>query len=186
MQSLGRRNLSEIPHKLHRDAEPRRLSDDLLSTTQVQWQDVQLLIVSVDQPTEHETARRAGDEDVAVEGSSKVLGTNRVAPDFITRAVIADAAPNQDRDLAFAGARRNDDGSFPWRHNTSRPKNCGDPEFRPLIAIDKVLRFDSQRIRNPIQPPDGDRPSAGFKPSYRLRSRRWITSPCDFVERQAS
>jgi hypothetical protein len=108
----------------------------------------------------------------------------RVAPQFVADAIIADARADQNGYLTFIDVRRDDDRSFLRRGRTARAKDSRDLELRPFAAFDEILRLHSKSFGDTVKPPDGHCPRTGFEAADRLGSGRRIATPRDIVESQ--
>src|SRR4029079_17131272 len=113
-----------------RDCEPWRVADDLLACATLERQDLQLVLVAVDQPPEHEPTGGPRNEHVAVERLAIAGWFDRGAPDFVAGAILPDAGRDGHSDLPFIDARRNDDRRLARGDRAARAEHGSDLQLR--------------------------------------------------------
>src|SRR4030095_15295200 len=133
---------------------------------------MQLAIFPPDQPAEKETPGGTGHKQVAVERMAIFLGLQPLAPDFIARAIVADAGRNGHRNLSARRTGRNHQSLSLRRGCTISAEHGDNRQLSSIRMIDKVGGVDSKRLSDAVEPADRNGARAGFEATDGLR-RRW-------------
>jgi len=144
---------------------------------------VELVILASDQAAEQEAAGGSGDEQVAVERACERFGLQPLQPELVAAAIIADPGLDDHRDQPGRSGRRQDDAVAARRVGALMVERRGDRNVHARGQGDEIGRLDLERLGDPVQPPDRDRPRARLEPADRLRGRRRPTARGDVLER---
>ena len=154
----------------------------MLPTTSLERQNLKLLLIAVDEAAEQESPCRARNEHVAVERAGIIFGSDRVAPDLVARAVVANANPDEDGDLPVLDVGWNNDGGLSWGQRTSWTEDRRDLQVSCLATFNQILRVDAQRLGDPVKPSNRDGAHARLEAPDCLRRGGWIAAPRNIVE----